>query len=148
MEYDYIKYLSSEEVLTTIDKTTNEILNMDNNQLENKRQELTNEIDGEIFFPIRMWPTHLQEDFYKKPIPDTATFKLLLFFTCNGGPPTTLTEWILTSYGKDHKRIKKRHTQIKHKLSQLKDKKEIWYYHDLIHNKLLYLNKKEFQNSN
>ena len=143
---DYLAYLSSAAVLNDIDTTTKQILKMNEQTRQHRRKELLTDIDGQTFFPINTWPRHLQQQFIHTPIRDTPTFQLLLFFTCNGGSPITITEWILTSYIQNPKMIKKRQHQIRYNLRRLKDKKCEWYYHDLTHNRLLFLNKQPYSN--
>ena len=37
-----------------------------------------------LFYPLSTWPQDIQQLFWKKPIGDTDTFKLMLFFLGNG----------------------------------------------------------------
>ena len=41
-------------------------------------------LNGDIFYSIQTWPPDIQQLFWKKPIGDNDTFKLLLFFIGNG----------------------------------------------------------------
>ena len=63
-----------------------------------KRTFLLEYINGDIFYPINLWPMKLQSIFWNKPIGDKETFVLFLFFIGNGGSPHVITEWILTSH--------------------------------------------------
>ena len=66
------------------------------------RKELYKFIYGEAFFPLRSWPKDMQLIFWKKPMGDEESFKLLLFFIGKGGGPT-YGSW-LPSFGQNHNR--------------------------------------------
>ena len=40
-------------------------------------------LNGNAFFPLKLWPRDMQAGFWKKPMGDTETFKLALFFIGN-----------------------------------------------------------------
>ena len=61
-----------------------------------KRQDLRT-INGDAFYTLNSWPSHIKRIFWQKPITDKDTFKLFLFFTGNGGSPNIIAEWILNS---------------------------------------------------
>ena len=54
-------------------------------EIVQERKELYKFINGEAFFPLRSWPKDMQLIFWKKPMGDEESFKLLLFFIGNGG---------------------------------------------------------------
>ena len=46
---------------------------------------------------MRQWPQWVQTAFWRKPIGDSETFKLALFFIGNGCEPSIVKKWIITS---------------------------------------------------
>ena len=60
--------------------------------VEEKRQ-LTRVIDGDAFFPLKSWPKEMRLIFWRKPMGDTETFKLVLFLIGNGCEPTLIRRW-------------------------------------------------------
>ena len=44
---------------------------------------------------LKLWPREMQAVFWKKPMGDTETLELALFFISNGCAPILLAEWIL-----------------------------------------------------
>ena len=66
-------------------------------RLIEKRRNLLTLLNGDSFHPLSTWPQDIQQLFWKKPIGDTDTFKLMLFFLCNGCLQHLITQWILTS---------------------------------------------------
>ena len=62
-----------------------------------KRRNLLTLLNGDALYPRSTWPQDIQKLFWKKPIGDTDTFKLMLFFLGNGCSKHLITEWILTS---------------------------------------------------
>ena len=49
-------------------------------QISHLRLDLFQLLNGDIFYPIKIWPREIQTLFWKKPTSDADTFKLLLFF--------------------------------------------------------------------
>ena len=49
-------------------------------RLIQKRRNLLTLLNGDAFYPLSTWPQDIQQLFWKNPIGDTDTFKLLLFF--------------------------------------------------------------------
>ena len=49
-----------------------------------KRRELYHLLNGDAFYPSKNWPKDTLSIFWKKPIGDLDTFKLMLFFIGNG----------------------------------------------------------------
>ena len=62
-----------------------------------KRHQLFRLLSGDTFYPISCWPREIQSMFWKKPIGDVESFKLVLFFVGNGCSPHLISEWILSS---------------------------------------------------
>ena len=62
-----------------------------------ERRELFGIINGDAFFPLSSWPIDLRLAFWKKPIGDRETFKLMLFCLGNGCSPPLISTWILLS---------------------------------------------------
>jgi len=46
-----------------------------------ERKKLMKVIDGDAFFPFKLWPKDMRQIFWKKPPSETETFKLVLFFS-------------------------------------------------------------------
>ena len=53
-------------------------------RLIEKRRNLLTLLNGDAFYPLSTWPQDIQQLFWKKPIGDTDTFKLMMFFLGNG----------------------------------------------------------------
>ena len=62
-----------------------------------KKKEFTYSVKWRCFLPIIHLATNIQQLFWKKPIGNTDTFKLMLFFLGNGCSKHLIPEWILTS---------------------------------------------------
>ena len=115
---------------------------------QQSRQQLTTErlqrfhlLNGDVFYSIRTWPTHIQELFWKKPTGDNDSFQLMLFFTGNGCPPDLIAKWILTSqHWASHSKGEKRARQVDFIYQNLASKAHIWFYFDIYHGQWLYLN--------
>ena len=78
--------------------------------------------------------------FWQKPIGDVGTFKLMLFALGNGCSPNLMLRWILTSQTWSPEEVEKRARQINFILNNEDRKRSEWFYCDLDHGKLLYLN--------
>ena len=116
--------------------------------LIDQRRNLLTLLNGDAFFPSSTWPQEIQQLFWKKPIGDTDTFKLLLFFLGNGCSPHLITEWILTSlHWTTLRKAIKRANQIDFIDSNLNSKANIWFYYDIHHVTWLFFNG-EFRNIN
>ena len=105
-----------------------------------ERKELFEIINGDAFFPLSSWPRDLRLAFWKKPIGDTETFKLLLFCLGNGCSPPLISRWILLSQTWAPDKAEKRARQLDFVLNNAEGKRGTWFYFDVDHNKLLYLN--------
>jgi hypothetical protein len=111
--------------------------------LTKERLELFRLINGELFYPMREWPTSYKTMFWKKPHSDKSTFQILLFLLGNGCPPEIAQKWILSSmywstWGNAHKRGHQLLWLTKNIENPQYDKK--WFYYDL-HNRLyVYMN--------
>ena len=127
--------------MSTLQYFNTHIWQLSRPQISNERLSLFRLINGDIFYPIRTWPTETQQLFWRKPISDTTTFQLMLFFIGNGCPPTITAKWILSSqhwatYNKGQKRAR----QIDFIFNNLNNKSHVWFYYDIHHMKWLYLN--------
>ena len=117
-------------------------------RLIQKRRNLLTLLNGDAFYPLSTWPQDIQQLFWKKPIGDTDTFKLMLFFLGNGCSKHLITEWILTSqHWTTLQKGTKRARQISFINDKLDSKANIWFYYDLHHATWLFLNG-EFRNTN
>ena len=78
-----------------------------------KRCELYHLLNGDVFYQSKNWPKDTLSIFWKKPIGDLDTFKLMLFFIGNGCSPHVISEWILSSlYWAEPAKWDKRKRQI------------------------------------
>ena len=102
--------------------------------------ELFKIINGDAFFPLKTWPEELQRAFWRKPVGDKETFKMMLFALGNGCPPFLMSKWILTSQTWAPGKAEKRARQIDFILNNEDGKRSQWFYFDLDQRKLLYLN--------
>ena len=99
-------------------------------RLIQKRRNLLTLLNGDAFYPLSTWPQDIQQLFWKKPIGDTDTFKLMLFFLGNGCSKHLITEWILTSqHWTTLQKGIKRARQINFINNNLDSKANIWSYY-------------------
>ena len=114
-------------------------------QISQLRLDLFQLLNGDVFYPIKIWPIEIQKLLWKKPTGHTDTFKLLLFLIGNGCPPSTTAHWILSSqhWGTHQKASQERARQIDFIRKNLPDKGNIWFYFDLHCDEWLYLNGKK-----
>jgi len=113
-----------------------------------KRRNVLTLLNGDAFYPLSSWPQDIQQLVWKKPIGDTDTFKLLLFFLGNGCSLHLITEWILTSqHWTTIQKGVRRARQINFINSNLDSKAHIWFYYDIHHATWLFFNG-EFRNVN
>ena len=110
-------------------------------EIVEKRRELFHLLNGDGFYPSKNWPRDTIPIFWKKPIGDLDTFKLMLFFIGNGCSPHIISEWILSSqYWAEPTKWDKRKRQINFIQSNIDAKSHIWFYYDIHCNDWLYLN--------
>ena len=105
-----------------------------------ERRELFVIINGDAFFPLSSWPRDLRLALWKKPIGDRETFKLSLFCLGNGCFAPLISRWILLSQTWAPDKAEKRARQLDFVLNNADTKRGTWFYFDVDHNKLLYLN--------
>ena len=106
-----------------------------------KRQDLSHTINGDAFYTLNSWPSHIKRIFWQKPITDKDTFKLFLFFTGNGGSPNIIAEWILNSqYWGNGRKAEKRARQLDFLRSNRERKAKTWFYFDILHQDWRFLN--------
>ena len=72
-----------------------EIRLLSRQEVVEERKQLFRLLNGDAFFPEKSWPKDIRLTFWKKPISDKETFKLLLFFHGNGCNPEIISRWIL-----------------------------------------------------
>lgn len=119
------------------------INNCDYQSISRERLHLYEQINGELFYPMKTWPNWIKRIFWKKPLSDKQTFMLVLFLHGNGCLPTILLAWILSSQfwaAEKWKTLKKRSFQIHWILRNIPFKLPHWYYFDMHHRRILYLN--------
>ena len=61
------------------------------------RKRIFQSINGDAFFPLKRWPEDMRLLFWRKPLGDMQTFKLMLFLVGNGCSPDLIRPWILLS---------------------------------------------------
>ena len=66
-------------------------------EVAEERRQILHSINGDAFFPLDWWPDDMKLLFWKKPVADLDTFKLVLFLLGNGCPPDLFRRWILSS---------------------------------------------------
>ena len=94
-----------------------------------ERLELFKDINGNAFFPVKWWPKDMQLTFWKKPIGNSDTFKLVLFLLGNGCSPHPLKRCIMLSqFWAEHPTAEKRARQIDFILNNADSKGPIWFY--------------------
>ena len=90
--------------------------------------------------PLSSWPRDLRLAFWRKPIGDRETFKLILFCLGNGCSTPLISRWILLSQTWAPDKAEKRAQELDFVLNNAETKRRTWFYFDVDHNKLLYLN--------
>ena len=112
-------------------------------EIGDKRVEIFEQINGDIFYPINSWPIEFRLIFWKKPLSDKNTFKLILFLVGNGCSPWITYERILTSTYWDRSKTTKRWEQIRWINANMEKHKNNWFYFDMFHKIHLYFNGNE-----
>lgn len=107
-----------------------------------ERRELLRLLDGDLFYAMRVWPSWLEKAFWRKPTSDQETFKVALFFIGNGCEPHVIAKWLLLSqhWNKCREKQGKRARQIQYIIDNVEHNQDKWFYFDLYHNKVFYLN--------
>ena len=105
-------------------------------EIVEERKELLKMLNGDVFFKIALWPRWVERAFWRKPISDSDTFKLAIFFIGNGCPPWLISKWIMTSQewshtDKEEKGVK-RARQLQFIMNNLGHKAHQWFYYDLL----------------
>ena len=111
-------------------------------ELVHARKELFKVINGDAFFPLKSWPRDIQLIFWRKPMTDRETFKLVLFLLGNGCAPDLICQWVLTAqfWADSLKSAEKRARQVDFILNNADKKGNAWFYYDIDHQRLLWLN--------
>ena len=104
-----------------------------------KRKELFHIINGDCFYPLRTWPESIQTMFWKKPLQDKETFKLMLFLVGNGCGPLVAAEWILSAMVWNKDILQKRTRQLKYINDNWDSRGSTWYYFDIHHHRYLHI---------
>ena len=91
-----------------------EIRLLSRKEVVEERKQLFRVLNGDAFFPEKSWPNDIPLMFWKKPMGDKETFKLLLFFHGNGCNPEIISRWILLaqSWASSQATAEKRARQI------------------------------------
>lgn len=110
-----------------------------------ERNVLLGLLDGDVFYPMKIWPRWLKLMFWKKPLSDSETFKVFLFFIGNGCPPSVISKWIITSlyWSMNRRAWDKRARQLTFIVNNAKSKQKTWFYYDLHNKEVLYLDGSE-----
>jgi len=117
------------------------IHNLSRTRVIEVRRNLLTLLNGDVFYPLSIWPQDIQQLFWKKPIGDADTFKLMLFFLGNGCSPHIIEEWILTSqHWATLQKADKRARQIQFIVNNMDSKAHVWFYFDIHHSTWLFLN--------
>ena len=103
-----------------------------------ERREILHSINGDSLFPLDWWPEDMKLLFWKKPIGDLDTFKLVLFLLGNGCPPDLFTRWILLSQSWATSQVAEKR-QVDFIVNNEITKSHTRFYFDIDHQKLLYL---------
>ena len=107
-----------------------------------ERRDLLALLDGDLFYPLRSWPRWVEMAFWKKPMSDEETFKVVLFFIGNGCAPDVIGRWVLLSqhWCSCPRRMEKRARQINFIKENVDRMSAQWFYYDLHFKKVVYLN--------
>ena len=109
-------------------------------EISQERLKLFQTINGDAFYPLSVWPQEMKMAFWRKPIGDSAAFKLSLFFLGNGCSPYLFRRWIMLSqFWSDKQLAEKRARQLDFIFNNADTKRHVWFYYDLDYLKYLYL---------
>ena len=105
-----------------------------------ERREILHSINSHAFFPLDWWPDDIKLLFWRKPVGDLNTFKLVLFLLGNGCPPELFKRWILSSqFWATSQLAEKRARQVDFILNNEDMKSRTWFYYNVGQQKLLFL---------
>lgn len=105
-----------------------------------KRTNLFEVINGDAFFPLKVWPKAMIRAFWCKPLSDIGVFSFFVFFIGNGGSPYVAAEWIVSSlFGMPATQIRKRLYQINWINRNRHKKAHAWFYFDIMAKRQCYL---------
>ena len=76
--------ITVEEVVVICDKL---LALKDRPSVSNSRMVLFRQFNGDVFYKQSLWPGRYRQLFFKKPLTDLDTFKLMLFLLGNGASP-------------------------------------------------------------
>ena len=109
-----------------------EIQLLSRQEVVEERKQLFRLLSGDAFFPEKSWPKDIRLIFWKKPMGDKETFKLL-FFHGNGCNPEIISRWILLaqSWASSQATAEKRARQIQFVNDNVDSKRHQWFYYDL-----------------
>ena len=110
-----------------------------------ERNELFKTLNGDMFFDMKLWPVWIKRLFWKKPLGDEDSFKLLCFMIGNGCPPLIISKWILASQFWHPRimlksKVEKRTIQMNNFFVHLPNREHEWFYFDIYFNLYLYMN--------
>lgn len=130
--------------MTTLSLYREEIGLLSRKEVINARRDVFQSINGEAFFAIRRWPPDIQLIFWRKPISDQGTFKLVLFLLGNGCAPNLISRWVMLSqfWAISSSVAEKRARQVDFIINNADTKRNSWFYYDVDYEKLLLLNGK------
>ena len=101
-----------------------------------ERREILRLMNSDAFFPLDWWPEDMKFLFWKKPIGDLDMFKLVLFLLF----PRSVYKLILLSESWPMcQAAEKRARQVDFLLNNQDTKSHTWFYYDIDHQKLLFL---------
>ena len=106
--------LQRRAIIATLKLYHDEIKMLCKEEIVQERKELFKFINEDAFFPLSSWPKDMQLIFWKKPMGDEESFKLLLFFIGNGGGPTLISRWIMLAHfwAESQQKVEKRARQV------------------------------------
>ena len=130
-------------IMSTLQLVLNIIRCLSHEQLIEKRKELFQLVNSDVFFPVVMaimGIANLLE--LKKPMTDEECFEMKLFFLGNGLEPRLAAEWVILTrhWCHDQKKMEKRARQIDWIIANMDIKGGLWFYFDIFHQKVLHLN--------
>ena len=120
----------------------NEMKYFDRQKIVEERKEIFKLLDGDVFYDMKRWPNDVEKIFWQKPMSDTNTFKVVLFFVGNGCPPELINKWIMLSqhWSSPSSKCLKRARQLDYMNGKLDVNGNKWFYFDLHIGRLVYLN--------
>ena len=62
-----------------VEEAASKMCKISDNEFHRHRSAIVKSINGDLFFPLKVWPQDLKMLFFKMPLTDIGTFKIMTF---------------------------------------------------------------------